>query len=155
MSHAEGGYVTTGATREHRGYLFYAEAGANPEDPTEWIQLGYTADDGFSYTEEAAEPEPMNMLDSAQRIAAVVWRVSEVTYANLMAAFNGGVIHERPKRWPPGGETLAAIDDTLDGRCACGCGRKLGNSPSAWFYGQDCQMRWQRRQAVPLDDGWE
>ena len=37
----------------------------------------------------------------------------------------------------------AALSGPPGGLCACGCGRTLGKSPSAWFYDQDCRTRWQ------------
>lgn len=38
---------------------------------------------------------------------------------------------------------MARISNTLDGRCACGCGAVLDEaSPSAWFAGPDCHRRW-------------
>jgi hypothetical protein len=43
---------------------------------------------------------------------------------------------------------LADIEATVDGRCACGCGTRLGpRSNSAWFASHDCQARWNARNA--------
>lgn len=40
------------------------------------------------------------------------------------------------------------VEAAVGGRCACGCGAVLDPAgPSAWFVGQDCQMRWQRTHA--------
>jgi hypothetical protein len=39
---------------------------------------------------------------------------------------------------------LVNIDNTVDGRCACGCGTHLDDtSPSGWFATQECQWIWQ------------
>lgn len=48
---------------------------------------------------------------------------------------------------------LAAIDATVDGRCACGCGKELGpDAASAWFASEYCQLRWAGRRATDPGD---
>lgn len=49
---------------------------------------------------------------------------------------------------PPPADTLATLDATLDGRCACGCGRPLDpDGTSAWFAAERCQLLWAARHA--------
>lgn len=44
-------------------------------------------------------------------------------------------------------DILDQITAAVDGRCACGCGAAVtDDSPSAWFAGEKCQIRWQRQQ---------
>lgn len=46
--------------------------------------------------------------------------------------------------------TLASIDATVDGLCACGCGRKLSDSSrSGWWATEKCQKLWQLAQVRP------
>src|SRR5690606_18712885 len=66
-----------------------------------------------------------------------------------------GLVETPATRKRSGGHTMSQPDDVLDridatlnGRCACGCGRKLDPAgPSAWFAGERCQRRWERDQA--------
>lgn len=48
--------------------------------------------------------------------------------------------------------TLDAIDATLAGLCACGCGRSLEHSPSAWYATEGCQRRHLSSQATDADE---
>lgn len=49
------------------------------------------------------------------------------------------------ERVPPPADILDRIDDTVAERCACGCGRPVGDSVSAWFATDLCQWRWHNR----------
>lgn len=55
----------------------------------------------------------------------------------------------------PGDGILSHIDDTLAERCACGCGRSLTDSPSAWYATERCQQRYLSRQAIDPDDVYQ
>lgn len=46
-------------------------------------------------------------------------------------------------------DTLAGVDATIEGLCACGCGATITDqSPSAWFATADCQSVWHGRGAT-------
>lgn len=50
---------------------------------------------------------------------------------------------------------LGAIDATMDGKCACGCGRPLtAAGPSGWFASSSCQTRYQARDATNPVEVW-
>lgn len=50
-------------------------------------------------------------------------------------------------------DALAAIDATVDGLCACGCGRRLDPAgPSGWFADAGCQWRYLQRHATDPTD---
>lgn len=52
-------------------------------------------------------------------------------------------------------DILAAIDATVDGLCACGCGAILDPAgPSGWFATQGCQQRFQARDATAPEEVW-
>lgn len=45
-------------------------------------------------------------------------------------------------------DILSTIDDAVEQRCACGCGRHLRHDgPSMWFASDECQTRWSEQHA--------
>lgn len=92
---------------------------------TEFVEVGWTTDDGIVYNDDA----PVGVL-SARRVDLVVDRIDSAI-ADIYLA------------------TAGSPDEQLD-VCACGCRQALRpDGPSFYFATSDCQQRWNRRAAAP------
>lgn len=131
-----------------------AETGA-PLGP--YQNIGYTDSDGLTRDpdDEAAPPFDRGGFITGGASVTIPFRLMPGEQVVIPARVFADA-HRRLKPPRTSGDILDRIDDAIEERCACGCGRPLpADGPSGFFATQECQARWHAAQATSPDDVYE